>query len=336
LRKFIIVPIDKMGMSKSLSNTNDSEIDSRQCWQSWFTCAGTVEENPPCSLCSSPKTLHIKENQVAYKNRRFSIYECLTCGVWFSPGGDRAYISNDDYYEVFSAAQRQTAASIRFSVIEGAGLRNYTKIVEIGCSLGDVLSRVKEVCPDALLCGIENSEKMASYVKERGLTCVTEVSKLPFRADFIYANHVFEHFHHPAEFFQLLEKIGEESFEVRITFPNRDNYFIKKGFFPDLHLPHHRFYYRLGEVRALFEKAGYEVLETRTLEQSRFAWNARQALYNEFREDLELFRRVFPDQQEKLKRKLDEGVTQLETWIESQDLGSEGLLHARKKSGIAG
>lgn len=303
----------------------------KKIWHHLLSLPQAMEEPLACTLCESFKTLHIKENQVAYKERRFSIYECLDCGVWFSPRRDATFISNDDYFEVFSAAQRQTAAKIRYSVIEGAGLNQFPRILEIGCSLGDVLARVRESFPDALLCGLEQSEKMSAYVRERGLSCVNEVHELPFCADFIYANHVFEHFHHPRDFFRLLERGGEGEFEVRITFPNRDNFFIKKGFFPDLHLPHHRFYYRLHEVETLFKNNGYEILESKTLEHSRFAWNIQQVLYNQFREDLSLFQKVFTDQLEGLKSDLKEGVGNIEKWIEELGLGSEALIHARRK-----
>mgnify|MGYP003342891355 FL=1 len=266
-----------------------SELIENKLWESWFP---DRKVNIQCTICDSVKTLKLKENQVAYRGRRFSLYECLDCSIWFSPAEDFYFVTNDDYQEVFLKAERQLAAERRFEIVETIDLKRFTKIVEIGCSLGDVLKMVRDKHPNAELCGLEDSLKMSEYVRERGLQCFSSASEVPFKADLVYANHVFEHFKHPNDFFRILKTLGESSFEVRITFPNKDNFFIKKGLFPDLHLPQHRFYYSLDQVKKIFIKQGFEILEAKTLEKNRFADNLRQCLYNLFREDLGLYKQV--------------------------------------------
>ena len=303
-------------------------VVERKLWSDWFPSVKTL---PSCTICESERTLALKENQVAYRGRRFSLYECLDCSVWFSPAEDFYLVANDDYQEVFLKAERQLAAERRFEIVETIDLKSFTKIVEIGCSLGDVLKMVRDRYPNATVCGLEDSLKMSEYVRERGLQCYSSAAEVPFKADLIYANHVFEHFKHPDDFFRILKTLGESSFEVRITFPNKDNFFIKKGLFPDLHLPQNRFYYSLEQVKKIFIKQGFEILEARTLEKNRFADNLRQCLYNLLREDLGLFKQVIESLSNSLEIKIKgENIRDIEHYIEAMDLGSEGLIQARK------
>jgi len=274
--------------------------------------------------------LHIKENQVAYKEHRFSLYECLDCQLWFSPGKDGAFISNDDYMEVFSRVGREVAVQNRYDVIKGANLSRFGSVLEIGCALGDILAKIRTDYADIRVSGLEASSKMAAYVRERGIPCTTDPKELDHSVDFVFANHVFEHFQNPGDFFSILEVVGRQEVEVRLTFPNRDNYWIKRGLFPDLHLPHHRFYYTVDQVCQLFSQAGYEILEARTLENQRLKTNLHQSLYNRYREDLDSFKSCFSSIEDEFKRIFDVDVRELEEKIEFLGLGSEGLIHARK------
>jgi cyclopropane fatty-acyl-phospholipid synthase-like methyltransferase len=283
-----------------------------------------------CTNCGSRKIFFIKENQFKYYEKRFSLYECVDCGYWFSPENDKSYISNQMYFDYLKSVDSETCIE-RYSRLNELLMEGIQSIVEIGCGPGGVLELIKNNYPDKKIAGLELCEELRRHVqKEKKIDCFSSWEQLGLSADLLYANHVIEHFEHPKLFFDLIENIGAKSHSLQLSFPNRECYWVKRGFFPDLHLPNHRFYFSIKQICSLLNDFGYSVKSVKTSEKNRYFSNLKACMYNHYRGELDAFKKVYPkdSEWESLKHTIDVGA--IENRIEEYNLGSEAIIIASK------
>ena len=278
-----------------------------------------------CSFCDSDKVRPLKQNQFAYRGERFLQYECSSCGVWFSPVYDENKVQNDDYSDTFKAMENGST-ELRFSKLEGLQLQKSKRLLEIGCGLGELLNRIATSFPNLEVEGLDDSQKMVDYMLGQGLEAHQNSSTISGKFDRVIAHHVIEHFKHPEDFHKVLREFCDPGAIIQITFPNRENWFVKRGLFPDLHLPMHRFYFSLDDLHDFFELKGYKILECSSNETQRFIPNLTQAIYNHLRADLSLFKRRYAELCKWVESIPAEQVELIEKELTEKNLGSEGCL----------
>lgn len=93
-------------------------------------------------------------------------------------------------------------------------------------------------------------------------------------------------------------------------------------------LPDHRYYYSINEVQKIFEAQGYKTMEKKTLQTGRLIPDLKGALYNQTRENLSIFRHIFPQIESDLEQlKTQTNLIQaIEKKIEQLNLGTESYL----------
>ena len=278
-----------------------------------------------CTFCNKAKGKFLKQNQFSYRGERFSQFECPSCKMWFSPDYDQRKICNDDYLETFEAMD-DMRVDLRFGMMSGLRLEEGERLLEIGCGLGVLLKKIQVNYPNLKVVGLEDSHKMVARMLELGLEAHQEQSTICERFDRVIAHHVIEHCGHPEDFHQLLQKLCIPGAIIQITFPNRENWFVEKGLFPDLHLPMHRFYFSLAELHDFFRSRGYRILECSSNEERRFIPNLTQAIYNHLRSDLNLFKNRYGELCEWVESIPIEEVELIERELSERNLGSEGCL----------
>ena len=301
-------------------------------WQEEISCYEIFDSIPSdketeviCTNCNKAKGKFLKQNQFAYRGERFFQYQCSSCNVWFSPEYDQSKTRNDDYAETFEVMDDRRT-ELRFSMLEGLQLQKGIRLLEIGCGLGGLLNRIKVSFPDLKVVGLDDSQKMVDCMLGQGLEAHQNSSTISGKFDRVIAHHVIEHFKHPEDFHKVLQEFCDPGAIIQITFPNRENWFIKRGLFPDLHLPMHRFYFSLDELNDFFEFKGYKILECSSNESQRFIPNLTQAIYNHLRADLSLFKRRYTKLCQWIESIPAEQIELIEKELTEKNLGSEGCL----------
>ncbi|PCJ16586.1 MAG: hypothetical protein COB02_15925 [Candidatus Cloacimonadota bacterium] len=283
-----------------------------------------------CTFCKSSETIAIKENQIAVKGHRYSLFECLECGIWFSPKSDGDCINYESYDENLSIRDESFIANRYLNKLVNIDFSEFETAIEIGCAKGDFLNLIKKSNPHLVLGGVELNHKMCDFALKSGIECYMDYKMHQQKFDVIFANHVIEHFNHPDDFLDLFSSLGSKKHTLVLNFPNKNNIWTKRGYFTDLHVPFHRFYYSLEEVLGFLINEGYTIIEASTTEKNRYKSNLEQSRYNYFRKDLDLFKKVAPDFS-KWDDNLDKAeVEKLEKEIDRLNLGSEAFIIAKK------
>ncbi|MCO4782910.1 MAG: methyltransferase domain-containing protein [Candidatus Cloacimonetes bacterium] len=283
-----------------------------------------------CTNCNSSKTFCIKLNQIAVDSLRYSLYECLDCGFWFSPKKDGEAINYESYDETLSLRDESYIAERYIQKLRNFDFNNFKSIVEIGCAQGHVLSLLKKSYSHLRLGGVELNSNMCSLSRDKGIDCYTDYTSHEQRFDVIMANHVIEHFDHSSQFIELFQSLGQANHYLILNFPNKENVWTKRGFYPDLHLPFHRFYYSIAEISTILENNGYLIKSSTTSEQNRYFENMKQARYNHYRGDIESFKGLAPRFQDVDEKYSTQNLSKVETHIDSLNLGSEAMIIAVK------
>ncbi|MCJ8344391.1 class I SAM-dependent methyltransferase [bacterium] len=285
-----------------------------------------------CSHCKSSRTIVKKVNQIAVKGHRYSLHECLDCGFWFSPTRDAQTIDYKSYDQNLESRDEDYIAKRYFDKLRHIEFSKYQSVIEIGCARGHFINLIKKSHPHLEVGGLELNEKMCAIARTSGIDCFQSPQEHQGKFDLILANHVIEHFDHPFEFIDIFRQLGHKKHAVVLNFPNKDNIWTKRGLYPDLHVPFHRFYYSVKEITKLLIKEGYTILEAGSTEDGRYLENLKQSRYNHFRGDLGLFKHVASNF-ESWDSKLDQtNISKIEEELGKKDLGSEAFIFAAKLS----
>jgi len=261
------------------------------------------------------------------KEKRYSLYECLDCGIWFSPFSDSLEVDNSTYINILNPDSQLRISECM--TLEAITRSQPAKVLEIGAGFGVLARTVQAGCFEVEYSILEDCQPLQETLKSYGFKVYPKPSELPENYfDILVAHHVLEHFSDPRQFFGILNQCGKSVHRVCLAFPNRDNFLTRRGFYPDLNLPDHRFYYSLNEVEQIAAQYGYCVKEKRTIQKGRLLLDLRSAHYNRFRDNLDLFKSTIGELEAELA-KLDGNrnlIHKIESDIEALCLGTEAYL----------
>lgn len=283
-----------------------------------------------CTHCDSSKTFRLKLNQIAVNSIRYSLFECLDCGFWFSPKQDGDAVDYSGYDQILTIVEDNSNVDRYLKKLHNIDFSEFKSVLEIGCARGEFLLGLKSLNTHLHLGGLEINQAMCNTAQSNGVDCFINQRDHIQKYDVIIANHVIEHFNHSNEFLELCEKLGTKNHSLILNFPNKKNVWTKRGMFPDLHLPFHRFYYSVAEVSLMLKKHGYSITIANSTESGRYFENSKQCRYNSLRGNLDLYKSVvndFPKWDSQISK---EYVELIEKEIDRLDLGSEGFIYATK------
>ena len=287
-------------------------------------------QEPPlgCPICKSLKTCLLTQSQMAREGLRFELHSCQSCGLWFSPKEDLQHVDQLSYYasEDFQPPLRESARLC----LDHLTQNTVGSILEFGPGGGTLFRHLKKISPQTLYHIVDQSSRVRDYFDSKGVQTFSSAYESKGQYDAILAHHVIEHFQDIGNFFRQCHHAGKERHYLYLSFPNKDNFFCQRGYYPDLNLPDHRFYYSLNEVAKICESYGYEVLQARTIQIDRLKDDVRSCMYNHLRGNLNHFKTAYPDLLQKLEAMPEKAQRTIETAIEKQGLGTEAYLLARK------
>jgi SAM-dependent methyltransferase len=156
-------------------------------------------------------------------------------------------------------------------LLEQAGVKEPTSLLEVGASDGTFLGRLRQALPRTSCSGVEPSGHHRTAARERGLTVFESLEALaPRTFDVVCMFHVFEHFEHPLEELARLQKALAPGGVFVIEIPSLSDplvslYNLQE--FKDFYFQaQHPFVYSLPSVGRLLEGAGLHILATSGLQ----------------------------------------------------------------------
>ena len=263
------------------------------------------------------------------------MHECLDCGIWYSPASDEQSVDNSTYINILSEDSYLRVSEKR--TLDFMAKDGIHKVLEIGAGFGILARQAKVNYPDIQYNILEDCKPLQEKLRGYGFHVFQNPADVPAEFfDLIVAHHVLEHFSDPSQFFKILHQSGDIGHRVCLAFPNRDNYLTRRGFYPDLNLPDHRFYYSISEVQKLASQYDYTVIQKDTIQEGRLIWDLHSAYYNRLRGSLELFKAVFPGLETELAEFKNDRATveKIEKEIEELGLGTEAYLVLEKTNPV--
>ena len=145
------------------------------------------------------------------------------------------------------------------------------KVLECGCSVGALLSSMREVVgPSGRVIGVEPSQKQSQFAREiKGLEVLTGLiqevqEKLePESFDIIVMNHVLEHTSSPSQVLSFIKKLLKPHGVFVLEVPNIEAPGSRLSHF--FHIAHH-FAFSPATLRRLAHKTGFSVLRIEALD----------------------------------------------------------------------
>jgi SAM-dependent methyltransferase len=195
---------------------------------------------------------------------------CVSCGLGWQQSQPSIDELNATYEGLRDAAymgeaeNRRRAAGSALRVLQryrGDGART---LLDVGCSAGFFLETAVEAGWDAT--GVEPSRWMAERARERlgarVLTTTLEAARLEGRRfDVVTMWDVLEHVRSPSDFIAQAKRHMAPGALLAINVPARDTLVARcLGRRWPLLLPEHLYYFTRTSLRALLERAGFEVL----------------------------------------------------------------------------
>ncbi len=157
---------------------------------------------------------------------------CRGCGLAYRPSHrDVSQLYENEFLlygnrpgaEVFSQSRYAPLTQL---LVEAVGSMRPTRILEVGCGNGTMLTAVRRQWPHAVVVGLEPSEEGARLTRKAGHNVVRALlgssvpGELEGRFDLIYSNHVIEHTDDPVRFLRAsAERLTPDGVVVTIC-PN--------------------------------------------------------------------------------------------------------------------
>lgn len=182
-----------------------------------------------CIICGGRKWKFFEVIQDRYEVIRF--YECQLCGLvkqYPMPSAHEVRYYNDEVYrqkvdiaELEKFERRRAEVQFRLLYEE---LANKGSMLDIGCSSGELLVRVREERPFMDLVGIEPIEAIAKVARHKGLVVTSGVGVERIhqenKFDLFTMVHSIEHMLEPHKVLYMLRGLSSERARLYIEVPN--------------------------------------------------------------------------------------------------------------------
>jgi len=232
-----------------------------------------------CNLCGNSDTLKLPA-YYNFKGHRLDLVQCRRCGlVYVNPrpdAGERRNLYSASYFEhdwdcgcsgeTYLAAREKLIAMYKAGTLAFLKKRGQTgRLLDIGCAGGHFLAAAQEEGWEPW--GIEICTEMAAYAAGRpGLQVIPqELADCSFSAFFFTAVHMGDVLEHLADPLGVLKEVwrilcpgGLAVVHAPVSYAK-----LKPGIRSSLinELPYHIYEFHLPTLRAMLEKAGFEIIE---------------------------------------------------------------------------
>ena len=202
-----------------------------------------IKQEPAILPCNANLHCNPENQQVYSKSGDLCFIRCTDCGlIWRSPDSMRIRRNYDENYFISKKYDRNRKHKIQKSkwlIQISLGFHPDGKcLFEIGCSVGNTLEAAKDFGIAHL--GIDVSHYAVEYCIGRGLNAsnktVGEVLGSGIYYDFIFMQHILEHFHDPFELLKQCYNLLSKDGIILIMVPN------SKLLQASIKLGKHRFY----------------------------------------------------------------------------------------------
>lgn len=218
-------------------------------------------EHVHCDLCGGNRT------RVRYRKPdtwlwltpfAFPVVECLDCGlVYVNPRPTPRTMSHYYPAEFFAERdnerfQKQYATQLEF-IPQLTGER----VLDVGCARGDWLDFLRHRYPGIQCVGVDIYPQQIRYEGiEYHHRSLTECDFAENSFDLITAWAVFEHLHHPGEYFSAVANMLKKSGRFVFLVTNSESLYGRRAYREDI--PRHLYHFSEKTLRLYAEKFGFE------------------------------------------------------------------------------
>lgn len=249
--------------------------------------------------------IYIEQAKELYNNldAYFDVVQCEACGHFFTnprPGRDFIHLFYPDEAKYYNPVKPASASGRRLKLINsvlnfGFGYRRMPafpkyltwpiflllkkkfemlhiprfveqgKVLDIGCSWGNYLDRMREYGWDVY--GTEINQKAVEYANENlGLSQVKQgfFEEMSFEENFFDAvnmSMVLEHIYEPLPMMQKVNSIMKPGGQLILSVPDISGFEAKvyKKYFYGLQVPEHLHHFNPDTIKTLLEKSGFQI-----------------------------------------------------------------------------
>ena len=211
--------------------------------------------------------MRTREQAVTYPRGDITLALCRFCGfisnITFDPAA-HSYSTEYEETQSFSPTFRAFHEQLASQLVKDCDLHGKT-IIEIGCGKGDFLP---------LLCRMGAKRAIGfdpAFVAERNPADGCDIQFIAdfysdkyadYKADFICCKMTLEHIHNTFDFISGVRRAIGNSIDTRVFFQVPDaRRILQEGAFWDIYYEHCS-YFTAESLKALFERAGFDVLST--------------------------------------------------------------------------
>ncbi len=216
-------------------------------------------EHVPCDLCGSDRyrIRYAKpDNWLRNSLYQFPVVECLDCGlVYVNPRPSPESMAA--FYPPGYHDNRDTAESNKRYALQKAHLPKLEgkRVLDIGCARGDFLAYLLGDANDFEAYGVDAYSDRVTDTRIRFFA--GSFTDMPHEAgsfDLVMAWAVFEHLHHPREYFGKAAELLKPGGEMVILVTNADSLYGRMAYAEDV--PRHTYHFSVSTLGKYGQKAG--------------------------------------------------------------------------------
>lgn len=216
----------------------------------------------PCAICGNPSPKIICRR--VRDSSHIKVLSCKKCGLVYLEQPDNIKEVYDFYSNSYSGYYKQEEVNdARFQLIKPY-LQKRKSVIEIGCSRGDFLLRVKPYA--GRISGIELKKEDVRYARRNNRLNIFELPVEEFKCkekfDIVCCFQVFEHIPDPNLFLRSLRKIIKPRGIIFIEVPSIDdpllNLYRLPGFDKFYFKSYHLYLYSKETLRKILKKNGFD------------------------------------------------------------------------------
>jgi 2-polyprenyl-3-methyl-5-hydroxy-6-metoxy-1,4-benzoquinol methylase len=188
----------------------------------------------------------------------FPVVECLDCGlVYVNPRPTERAMAR--CYPASFYEKRSEAAFLAKYAVQMEYIPRLTneRVLDIGCADGDWLLFLKKAYPGISCVGVDNYHiPAASDMFEFHPRPLPECGFAPAQFDLVTAWAVWEHVHHPSDYFQAVAHCLKPGRSFVFLVTNSESIYGRRAYKEDL--PRHLYHFSEKTLRAYAERFGFE------------------------------------------------------------------------------